>query len=84
MVSKSRRSYRVLMVARLAVAGALGAGCTTSAHVSWRETILWLSAFVAYVAALAILWLGGRELDIAMIIAVPLAVIGWRVWRDRR
>jgi hypothetical protein len=84
MVSTSRRSYRELMVARLAVAGALGGGRTTSAHVSWRETILWLAAFVAYVAALAIIWPGGRELDIAMIIVVPLAVIGWRVWRDRR
>jgi hypothetical protein len=51
--------------------------------VSWRETILWLLAFVAYVAALAIVWPGGRELDIVMIIVVPLAVIAWRMWRAR-
>ena len=69
--------------ARLAVAGARAAGRTTFAHVSWREIILWLLAFVAYVAALAIVWPGGRELDIVMIIVVPLAVIAWRMWRAR-
>jgi hypothetical protein len=40
-------------------------------------------AFIAYILALAIIWPGGRTLDVVMIIVVPLAVIAWRMWRAR-
>jgi len=51
--------------------------------VSWKETLLWLFAFAAYVTVLAALEPGASEFEIMLLILIPICVIAWRIWKDR-